>query len=73
MQVRTALMCYLAIAGFIFLAGVFVGKVLKKDVLHGKVMLGIMNSALLAIAWPVAIVLCIIGWLYDAIQAWKKL
>ena len=70
---RIALISYLAVSCVFFLLGLVIGKVLKKDILHGKVMLGVMNSALLASVWPLAIVLCVVGWLYDAIQAWKKL
>ena len=70
---RIALISYLAVSCVFFLLGLVIGKVLKKDILHGKVMLGVMNSALLASVWPLAIVLCVVGWFYDAIQAWKKL
>lgn len=70
---RIALISYLAVSCVFFLLGLVIGKVLKKDILHGKVMLGVMNSALLASVWPLAIVLCVVGWLYDAIQAWNKL
>lgn len=70
---RIAVISYLFVSFVFFLLGLVIGKVLKKDILHGKVMLGVMNSALLASVWPLAIVLCVVGWLYDAIQAWKKL
>ena len=72
-MIRIAMIGYLTVTGLVFLIGLTIGKVFKKDMLHGKVMLGVLNSALLAIVWPLAIVLCIIGWFYDAIQAWKKL
>lgn len=70
---RTATICYLAVAGLLFIIGLVIGKVYKKDILHGKVMLGVLNSALIASVWPLAIFLCTVGWLYDAVQAWKKL
>ena len=70
---RIALISYISVSCVFFLLGLVIGKILKKDILHGKVMLGVMNSALLASVWPLAMVLCVVGWFYDAIQAWKKL
>ena len=64
---------YLVVAAILFLSGIFSGKVLKKDVLHGGVRLGILNSALLSIVWPLTCVCMVCGWVYDMVQAWKKL
>lgn len=73
MSMQAILICYLAISVVLFFIGIMIGKVFKKDILHGKVMLGVINSTLLSVVWPMVIVLCILGWLYDAIQVWKKL
>ena len=70
---HSILTMYLTIAGFLFLCGIVLGMVLKKDVLHGGVRLGIVNSMLLAIAWPATIVSIVCGWIYDVEQAWRKL
>lgn len=64
---------YLTVAGLFFLVGITIGKILKKDILHGSVMLGFFNSALLSTVWPIMVVLILIGWAYDVVQAWKKL
>jgi hypothetical protein len=64
---------YLFIAGLLFLCGILFGKVLKKDVLHGGVSLGVINSALLSMAWPLTVIFMIFGWAYDIVQEWKKL
>ena len=66
-------MLYLAIAGFFALCGIVVGKILKKDVLHGGVQLGILNSVLLPAVWPVTIICILGGLIYDMVQAWKRL
>lgn len=73
LSLHTILIGYLAVAGLFFLVGITFGKVLKKDILHGSVMLGFFNSFILSIVWPIMVVLILIGWAYDVVQAWKKL
>ena len=73
LSLHNLLLCYLTVGGLFFLVGLTIGKILKKDILHGRVMLGFFNSALLALVWPIMVVLILIGWAYDVVQAWKKL
>ena len=73
LSLHNMLIGYLTVAGLFFLVGITIGKILKKDILHGRVMLGFFNSALLSIVWPIMVVLILIGWAYDVVQAWKKL
>ena len=73
LSLHNILIGYLTVAGIFFLVGITIGKILKKDILHGRVMLGFFNSALLALVWPIMVVLILIGWAYDVVQAWKKL
>ena len=39
---RIALISYISVSCVFFLLGLVIGKILKKDILHGKVMLGVM-------------------------------
>ncbi|MBO6031869.1 MAG: hypothetical protein J6Q22_10550 [Prevotella sp.] len=64
---------YCSIAFVLFLIGIFIGKILKKDILHGGVILGFFNSLFLSVLWPITILVIFIGWGYDAVQGWKKL
>lgn len=73
LSLHTILIGYLAVAGLFFLVGITIGKILRKDMLHGRVMLGFSNSGLLAIVWPIMVVLILIGWAYEVVQAWKRL
>lgn len=73
LSLHNMLIGYLTVAGLFFLVGITIGKILKKDILHGSVMLGFFNSALLSTVWPIMVVLILIGWAYDVVQAWKKL
>ena len=73
LSLHNMLIGYLTVAGLFFLVCITIGKILKKDILHGRVMLGVFNSSLLAIVWPIMVVLILIGWAYDVVQAWKKL
>lgn len=66
-------MLYLAIVGVLALCGIVVGKILKKDVLHGGVQLGILNSILLSAVWPITIICIICGLIHDRVDAWKRL
>ena len=56
-----------------FIVGIIIGKILKKDVLHGGVELGIINSFLLSVVWPITLLCMISGWGYEAVKTWKKL
>lgn len=73
LSLHNILIGYLTVAGLFFLVGITIGKILKKDILHGMVMLGFFNSALLSIVWPIMVVLILIGWAYEVVQAWKRL
>lgn len=73
LSLHTILIGYLAVAWLFFLVGITIGKILRKDILHGRVMLGFSNSGLLAIVWPIMVVLILIGWAYEVVQAWKRL
>lgn len=64
---------YLYVAGFLFAVGIFIGKVLKKDILHGGVMLGFFNSAVLALAWPLTLSVFVLGVLHDTFKEYKRL
>lgn len=64
---------YLYVAGFLFAIGIFIGKVLKKDILHGGVMLGFFNSAVLALAWPLTLFMFVLGVLHDTFKEYKRL
>ena len=70
---NSVLLIYCAIASAFFLIGIILGKVLKKDVLHGGVELGIFNSFYLSSVWPITILSIFAGWGYDMVQEWKKL
>ena len=72
-MVQKVEIAYLAVVVILFLSGIVLGRVLKKDILHGGVRLGVLNSALLSIVWPLTFVCMVCGWAYDIGQAWKKL
>ena len=57
----------------VFFTGLILGLVLKKDVLHGGVKLGVLNSFLLAVVWPLTFVVIQIGFLYEIMKIWKRL
>jgi hypothetical protein len=64
---------YLYVAGFLFAIGIFIGKVLKKDILHGGVLLGFFNSVVLALAWPLTLSVFVLGVLHDTFKEYKRL
>ena len=72
-MLHSILLIYGVGAIIVFFTGLILGLVLKKDVLYGDVKLGVLNSFLLAVAWPLTFIVIQIGWLYEAIKIWKKL
>ena len=66
-------LAYLFVAALLFAIGILIGKVLKKDVLHGGVMLGFFNSAVLALAWPLTLSVFVLGVLHDTFKEYKRL
>lgn len=70
---RDFLLCYGAVSGALFIVGVVIGKIFKRDVLHGGVVLGFVNSFLLSLAWPVTVGCIVSGWVFDLYQEWKRL
>jgi len=72
-MLKIGIICYAAVAVVLFLVGITFGKILKKDVLHGGIKLGIINSALLSSLWPITIICMLCGWGYEIVQEWKRL
>lgn len=67
------LIWYASISAWFFALFLFFGYVLKKDLLHGGVKLGMGNSIMLAVFWPLTVICVVCGWMYDMWQAWKKI
>lgn len=67
------LLMYAAVAVWLFPILILIGFVLKKDILHGGVKLGLLNSIMLSVFWPFTFSCVICGWLYDFVQAWRRL
>lgn len=72
-MLRAILFWYIGIALGLFLVGVVVGKLLRQDVLGGGVRLGIFNSLLLAVIWPITGILALVGLGYEIVRVWKKI
>ena len=72
-MIKEIFMWYSAIALALFMLGIFLDKILKKDILHGGVRLGFFNSLFLSSVWPVTLIVIFVGWSYDMVQEWKKL
>lgn len=73
MTLHQIVLLYLAIAFVLCLGCIGIGELFKKDILHGGMRLGVVNSFLLSIVWPITVICIFCGWVYDGIQAWKKL
>lgn len=63
---------YVGIAVVLFVLGVVLG-LLKKNILGRNFKLGVVNSMLLAVFWPVTISCILGGWTYECVQIWKKI
>lgn len=72
-MIKTFLFCYVAVAAMLFIIGITFGMVLKKDILHGGMKLGIINSALLSSLWPITFICILCGFGYEAIQVCKRI
>lgn len=66
-------LAYVAVACSMFLFCIIFGKILKKISLGNGVELGIFNSLVLSVFWPITFVVIISGFLYEVVQWWKKL
>lgn len=64
---------YLVVALCLFLFCIIFGKTLKRISLGKGIELGMLNSLLLSVLWPITILCSIVGMCYDAIQMWKKI
>lgn len=71
--IQASSLFYTAIASGLFLFCIIFGKILKKVSLGNGVDLGIFNSAVVSILWPVTLMVTICGLIYEAVKWWKKL
>lgn len=64
---------YCTIAVVVFLVCIVFGKIMKKISLGKGVELGVVNSVLLSVFWPLTLLCSLAGWGYEAIRVWKKI
>lgn len=69
----TIAVAYGIIAFVLFALFILFGKVLKKISLGNGVSMGVLNSSLLSVLWPLTLVCCAGGMLYECIRLWKRL
>ena len=72
-MIQLFLIEYSSIAAVLFLTGIIFGMILKKDDLGNGVRLGVGNSFLLSIAWPITLGFVLVGGIFAVAKVWKKL